>query len=564
MLHKKSRIIAHIVLTVFLICIMLLPAAAQAAPVLTTYTPTEISTVLNNPYMGWAPWANGGPYTQPHRLVYINATWSELEPAKGNYAFDSLEVKNKFSYWDSKGVKIILRINMDYPSTVSHKDIPDWLYNEINGDGTWYDIDWGKGFSPNYSNSKLIAYHKALIRAMGQRYSNDDRVAIIALGSVGHWGEWHTKKSTSFTIPFPPKSVTDQYIQPYIDAYPNKQMVIRRPIELAGNNNFGFFNDSMGDYNQTYPWFLDYINNGYTDWLTNTKIPAYPDFWKTSFSGGEYAAYPGLGYFQSSTIQSTLQQIRDAHTSWAGPCSPATQPAGTSLQANFDAALKTMGYRFVIQSLFYYNETAPGSTLSVTMNWANKGVAPFYYQWPVELSLADSAGNIVAKKTLQEDIRKWLPGTKPVTAGISIPSTLAAGKYTICAAILDPKTAKPGIELAISNKRADGRYSLGQVTVTNPNIPVVTSASIKGSTYIQIPTKGYTYSDYTAAITDQFSKTMAGESVQWTLQNPGTGITISNAKVIVDPKAAPCKLILKAVSSSKASVYTTKELIIIR
>lgn len=38
------------------------------------FFPMEISDPLSNPYMGWAPSAEGGPYGQPHQLVYINTT----------------------------------------------------------------------------------------------------------------------------------------------------------------------------------------------------------------------------------------------------------------------------------------------------------------------------------------------------------------------------------------------------------------------------------------------------------------------------------------------------------
>ena len=41
---------------------------------------------------------------------------------------------------------------MDVPGEEKHMDIPEWLYDKIEGQGTWYDMEYGKGFSPNYQN----------------------------------------------------------------------------------------------------------------------------------------------------------------------------------------------------------------------------------------------------------------------------------------------------------------------------------------------------------------------------------------------------------------------------
>lgn len=558
MFKIKTRVLVIFVALFALLITSSVPAIAANPTV--TFTPTEISAVLNNPYMGWAPWASGGPYQQPHRLVYINVTWRELEPTKGNYDFNTLETENKFNYWAQTGKKIILRINMDYPSPTSHKDIPDWLYNEINGDGTWYNLDWGMGFSPNYDNTKLIAYHKALIAALGARYNNNNLIPIIALGSLGAWGEFHTKKTSAISIPFPKESVSNQYVQPYIDSFSNKILIMRRPFQIAKDNGMGLFNDSFGSTSQTYNYFNDYINNGYNDYLTGENHPPMPDYWKTAPSGGEIASYPGNIYLQDSTVATSIQMLKDSHTSWLGPCSPGFQATGTSLQKNFDQMLTTMGYRYVVSSVSHQSAVNSGSSVDITMNWANKGVAPFYYNWPLELSLADASGKIVTKVTSSEDIRTWLPGTKAMTQNLNIPSNIPAGNYTLCVGIIDPETGLPGIDLAISGRRDDGRYSLSQLTVTQPSN--VASVEITGSTFIEIPRTGTINSDYTASVKDQYSSLIPNETVKWSLNTSDLGVTIDplTGKIVVGISAKPGNLTLTATSTSNSSVVATKDL----
>lgn len=435
-----------------------------------TFYPKETGSILNNPFMGWVPWANGGPYSQPHRLVYINASWSELEPVKGEYAFEALETENKFAYWRAAGVKIILRINMDYPGPTPHINIPAWLYEEIKGDGVRYELPYGKGFSPNYSNPKLIFYHRKLIDALALRYNDDDLIPMVAIGSMGHWGEFHTWKSFTFTIPFPPRSISDQYVNHYVKAFTNKFLLMRRPFQIALNNQMGLYNDSFGDFNQTYNLFIDYLRNGYLDRFTGETHPSMSDFWMSSPSGGEFADYPGTVYVQNNRISETLKQVSDSHVSWLGPSFPVDEPFEGDLQKNLNRIHNKLGYRFVLKSIRYKEFAVSGQNLPIEISWENKGSAPFYYNWPVELSLSDAEGNIVASILTDDDIRKWLPGKATTSQGLQIPEKLPTGIYDLCIAILDPATNKPGIDLAIEGKRPDGRYKLDSVFIFNNEV----------------------------------------------------------------------------------------------
>ena len=64
----------------------------------------------------------------------------------------------------------MFRFVCDKPSDEAHRDIPDWLYEKTGGDGTAYDMDYGKGYSPNYDNETFIRAHERAIKALGERY----------------------------------------------------------------------------------------------------------------------------------------------------------------------------------------------------------------------------------------------------------------------------------------------------------------------------------------------------------------------------------------------------------
>lgn len=481
-----------------------------------TYYPVEIDDVLVNPFMGWAPSAiDRTSYPQPHTLVYAGITWRELEPSRGNFDWAGVEAKYRFDYWAAQGKKIIIRVMMDVPKLGSslaetdHYDIPDWLVAMINDDGYhyWSELLYGGpgggGFSPNYNNQILINEHKRMIAALAQRYDNDSRIALIQIGSIGHWGEWHTWPYADSpgctyedgppTSAFPRVWVSDQYVQHYIDNFQNKKVCIRRPFQIAKDNKLGLFNDVFGEYAGTRQQFIPWVNNGYTDDFGQSH-PAMPDFWKYNFSGGEFAwGNPALWLTDennghgTTTWLDTYNAISDSHISWLGPCSAAIYPQGSTNppQWKLDAMMKKMGYRFVITSVTHSNIAAKGVSLPISMTINNKGVAPFYYNWPLEFSLADSNGNIVpGSKTLATnvDIRNWLPGVTNIQSSVKIPSDLPNGTYTLCVAILDPDTNNPGVDFAIRGKRADRRYALGSITMMSGSSPTPTPDPAGGIT----------------------------------------------------------------------------------
>lgn len=434
-----------------------------------TFYPVEYDGILNNPFKGWAPDAKGGPYRQDHRLVRTEMLWSEIEPRQGIFDWAAFEAMNKFDYWEEKGVAHIIRFRMDVPSTRgrAQMQIPQWLYDLIDGDGTWYDTtEIGRGFSPNYSNPILIAEHERFLQEFGARYNNDPRVAFIQLGSVGHWGEWHTWPTGSGE--FPPEEVANQYMRHYVENLDQKMLGIRRPFAYATQNNFGYFNDRIGHTPTTDQW-LFWINNGmhYENWYDGRSYPetAVPDFWQTSYSAGEFGSGNALLWLGDGEIEETLRQVKLSHTSWIGPCTPANVRNDAPELANVQRLLKTIGYRFVIESVTHQDTVNGGEALAIQMVWNNKGVAPFYFPWPVEVGLARSNGDLALWSLSDLDIRGLLPGEHGTSFELEIPADFAPGSYSLVVAILDPDTGLPGVDLAIEGRRPDGRYKLSEIVI---------------------------------------------------------------------------------------------------
>jgi hypothetical protein len=168
-------------------------------------------------------------------------------------------------------------------------------------------------------------------------------------------------------------------------------------------------------------------------------------------------------------------------------------------QAGADLIQQAFGYRFILEKVAFTPIVTEG-TLRVVLDVKNVGSAPFYYDWPLEVSLLNpNDRNVVWRQTFDEaDIRDWLPGkgwtapqwfptnnwskyqphldwsqqslgwtTLPKTyeASGEFKLSLPTGRYILAFAILDPAGYLPSLRFATSNYFKGGRHPIGMVAV---------------------------------------------------------------------------------------------------
>jgi len=411
-----------------------------------------VSGPIINPLMGWAPWATLKSSAQPHTLVYMDLTWRDFEPIEGVYDFSGFEKKQQLARWREQGQRVVFRFVLDVPGADAHMDIPDWLFQKINKDGEFYDNQYGKGFSPNYSNPLLMKYHRLAIKALGDRYGKDGFFAFIELGSLGHWGEWHESPEL---MQLPPENIRDLYVLDYVDAFPGTQLLMRRPFTITYKLSIGLYNDMTGSVDDTNDW-LGWIRNGgsYLPNEQNTLVPL-PEGWKNAPIGGEQAPTLTNEDLYATNLETTLRLFKDSHTTFIGPGGPYNVEVGGPLQAGIDQALSTIGYKLYIQKVDMPLVVKFGREMQIKLGFSNNGIAPFYYDWPTTIFLFDENGKELATYPLSMDVRKIFPNNineVPFTLPIN---ALENGKYSIGFAIIDPLTGKPGVKLANESSRQD-------------------------------------------------------------------------------------------------------------
>ena len=139
------------------------------------FQPAASAEPLEEPGVGFAPWANSDEAEGMNTsLVYVELKWADWEPERGVYDTEYVNEEFRLEEYRAQNRQVVFRFVCDEPTEVEHMDIPQWLYDEINGDGDWYSTSYGKGFSPNYANETIIEAHKNAITALGAQYGKDN------------------------------------------------------------------------------------------------------------------------------------------------------------------------------------------------------------------------------------------------------------------------------------------------------------------------------------------------------------------------------------------------------
>ena len=134
------------------------------------------------------------------------------------------------------------------------------------------------------------------------------------------------------------------------------------------------------------------------------------------------------------------------------------------------AAHASLGYDFAATESRIQNTN---STTTVSLKITNRGVAPFYYNWPVEFSILDANGTAIATQKIDANLPSLLPGQTT-----ELTTTLPTAEGTIAVRI--PNTMQGGAPIKFANTTQDTTYpgylTLG-TTKTGPTPAATSSAS---------------------------------------------------------------------------------------
>lgn len=387
-----------------------------------------------NPLKGFFAW--GKEETDfPTSLKYYGFPLKDVQLDTNTFDFTVLE--DKLEECKAYGKQAVIRFYIDYPG--EDIAIPDFLLENEDIEFRKYTLEDGaSGLTPDYSNAELQQALVNFIAELGSKYDGDSRIGFIEAGLLGFWGEWHTYPYTEW---YPDSNAYKTIGQAFDDAFDTTKIVAGEVQENIADLAIGFHDDMMAVETKEVKNNLEEIGNA--------------DKWKTEPMGGEIAPtiqdkyFQGniLGYFSDSISWSKTLKL--THPSWA-LVNSIYEYTGREREKAIKAS-NEMGYEFTVEyAKTYYNTSS--NSLDISLDLKNKGIAPFYYNWDIELKVSDSNGNEVATETTYWDLRTITEMNTTYNFNYSMKDVFLDenSTYTVSMRVVNPMEG--GMPLLFANK----------------------------------------------------------------------------------------------------------------
>jgi hypothetical protein len=419
------------------------PAVAQAHSGSTQWTALSYAPApADNPLKGFMPYA-GSYQTFPYSMEWFYLPLSDVMTGPRQFRWDALE--KQLNAIAARGHQAVFRFYVDYPGKPS--GIPQYLldaglptrpYDEFGNNGV--------SVAPDYGDPRLVAALENFITALGRRYDGDPRIGFLTLGLIGFWGEWHTWPYDGWTKPenwMPGTDVLARILNRYEAAFDRTRLLARYPSPENKGLHIGYHDDSFAFETlpvQSWHFVQRLIDEGVTEKWKQEPIGGElrPEIqsclWDEPVSCTQYEDY-------ADSVEQTHASWLINHSAFAG--------AGYTGDNYFRAlaASKSLGYELTVTE-------ASVSRDRVSIRVANRGAAPFYYDWHAELAAVDSQGRVVRRWKTPWTVAEIQPGQDPaqLTAPVNTHG-LRPGTYDVVMRVANP--LPNGIPLRFANSSQD-------------------------------------------------------------------------------------------------------------
>lgn len=475
------------------------PGAPAWATADGTHALTYRQAPVDNPLKGFLPFYDASeeayftdgddwrdrPTQLPYSMEFFYLPLSKLMNNLND--FDWTELDRRLEAVAARGNQAVFRVYLDYPNKPS--GIPQFLIDEGLKTFAYEGYDNGKdatSLAPDYNDERLMGALDNFIGALGARYDGDPRIGFIMIGLIGFWGEWHTYPYDG-NLKSPNLMPTDANLKRVLAdmdaAFDSTRLVLRYPMDNATlkttNFDVGYHDDSFAF--QTLPPSL-----GGQSWhfWGRIKDASAAEFWKTNSMGGEMRPEIQVKMWnndpprynepaapiEGAQGEDYYTSLNLTHASWLIAQGIFQTPLAAEALARATEGSRKMGYEYYVPTA--YLDAANGN-LKVGAELENRGVAPFYYNWKVELA-AQTENGIVKIWEPGWDLKDILPNTNGFDGNKLFESTsnpaLGDGTYQILMRYVNPleqvnADAKP-FRFANAGQTDDGWLNLGSFVVS--------------------------------------------------------------------------------------------------
>ncbi len=430
--------------------------------------PKEINDVLVNPGMGiqtfqrfngqaiypglrWSEVGPEGPVADAagpvdfpgSSVAYLRWFWWQLEPERGKYRWDILD--SALDEARKHGQALNIRL-MPYDQG---NPMPEWYRNSGARRANKPEDQDGKVWSPDADDPAYVKYWSALILEAGSRYDGHPYLDTVDISTVGYWGEgWGPY--------LPAWPVQKELLDLYFKAFTRTPLLTNfdEPTALVYGceRGAGWRLDCWGDMGRPGRNFAHMLDM-YPQQIARGGLE---DIWRRWPVSLEVCGTPGSWKQMNYELKPILDQALRWH---ASTINLKSTKIPDEWKKDFEQFQKQIGYRYMLRRFEYPAKVKANRMLPVKMWWFNAGVAPVYREHRLMMRIGDAAVQVPV------DVRKWLPGDAVYEGTLYVDGSLPPGQHRIAVALVDPRTGRPAIRLAMEGRQPDGWYDLGAITV---------------------------------------------------------------------------------------------------
>ncbi len=410
---------------------------------------------LDNPGKGLVPYPGSSSSNRfPHSLEFSYFALKDVlvgQSAEGKYLFDWSRVNAFLETAKGRGNQGIFRIYSEYPG--NGISIPQFL---IDQGVAITELSYGNqtAWTPDYGNALLLQALQGTIAALGAQYDGDPRVDCIELGLLGVWGEWHNYGQPAYGAD---AATQGAVLQAYEGAFSTTKLLARYP-RGADKGAAANFNRKVGYHDDSFAWST-LGTEGYKFMQQMTDAGAL-EKWKTQTIGGEL--YPQLNHcmFEETCSENGteatnfLQTVEATHATYMRIEGIFESGVSEARIGQARAAVRRMGYDLHLSQATISPE---GNNFTVTAKLKNRGVAPFYYNWPVTVGLVDTTGATIQEWPVAWRIDGLIPGEERDFSATLTPSTPVPAGARVALRVPNPMSGGHPLRFSNFNQQLDGQ-----------------------------------------------------------------------------------------------------------
>ena len=444
-------------------------------------------TVQQNPHKGWYHhwYDNGIKQYPPDRdeelaacpglgLIYLRVPWCELEPSEGDFRWELLD--DIIDRWTPRLVRFALRITCR--ETSYDFATPEWVVKAGARGGRVEREEWGrKPWQPDWGCPIFLDKLERFHRAAAAHWLHHPGLDHVDLGSYGTWGEGHTWPAQT---PNPTVDVMRQHLDLHCRCWPGTQLVVtdewlgwdRSEPEMEALTEMTL---AAGATLRDDSFLVDYYVKQYRDKACIMRPQLFERFWRTKptiLEHDHYGAVVKAGNWRGGDGREfgahlVRRALEITHATWTGWHGSAKDWLRDNPQLTAEIANR-VGYWYFLESVRIISPGVAGGELRLDLRWRNRGVAPAYQLYRVQLRLRSTDGERILE-TAGSDNRLWMPDTNDEVAQESvtaaIPGGISPGDYELSLRMttLDCASVRP-IRLGMHHSRrdSDGWYRIGR------------------------------------------------------------------------------------------------------